>query len=84
MTRIPFFRMQLVIKEQTASVSMLQRKFRIGYARAARLIDTLEERGVVSSTDGSKPREVLVKNLEDIRDTIVGLELKGRGLSLSF
>lgn len=76
--------MQLVIKEQTASVSMLQRKFRIGYARAARLIDTLEERGVVSSTDGSKPREVLVKNLEDIRDTIVGLELKGRGLSLSF
>lgn len=69
---------ELVIKEQTASVSMLQRKFRIGYARAARLVDTLEERGVVSPPDGSKPREVLVKDLENIRDTIVGLEFTNK------
>ncbi|WP_286925101.1 MULTISPECIES: DNA translocase FtsK [Lysinibacillus] len=69
---------ELVIKEQTASVSMLQRKFRIGYARAARLVETLEERGVVSPPDGSKPREVLVKDLENIRDTIVGLEFTNK------
>jgi len=69
---------ELVIKEQTASVSMLQRKFRIGYARAARLVDTLEERGIVSPPDGSKPREVLVKDLENIRDTIVGLEFTNK------
>ncbi len=69
---------ELVIKEQTASVSMLQRKFRIGYARAARLVDTLEERGVVSPPDGSKPREVLVKDFENIRDTTVGLEFTNK------
>ena len=42
-----------------ASTSYLQRKLKIGYSRAARLIDLLEERGVVSSADGSKPREIL-------------------------
>lgn len=62
---------KLVIKEQTASVSLLQRKLRIGYARAARLVDKLEERGVVSPPNGSKPREVIAKDLEAVQDTIV-------------
>ncbi|MGR3285419.1 DNA translocase FtsK [Bacillus sonorensis] len=50
----------LVVGMQTASVSMLQRRFRIGYTRAARLIDAMEERGVVGPYEGSKPREVLM------------------------
>ncbi|WP_045515158.1 FtsK/SpoIIIE family DNA translocase [Neobacillus niacini] len=49
----------LVIEMQTASVSMLQRRFRIGYTRAARLIDEMEARGIVGSYEGSKPRAVL-------------------------
>ena len=51
---------QLVIDMQSASVSMLQRKFRVGYARAARIMDQMELRGVVSPPDGSKPRQVLI------------------------
>lgn len=50
----------LIIEMQTASVSMLQRRFRIGYARAARLIDEMEQRGVVGPYEGSKPRTVLI------------------------
>ena len=51
---------ELVADMQTASVSMLQRRFRIGYTRAARLIDEMEARGVVGPYEGSKPRNVLV------------------------
>ncbi|MCR2820659.1 FtsK/SpoIIIE family DNA translocase [Lederbergia panacisoli] len=51
---------QLISEMQTASVSMLQRRFRIGYTRAARLIDEMEARGVVGPYEGSKPRAVLV------------------------
>ncbi|WP_409305481.1 DNA translocase FtsK [Peribacillus sp. SCS-155] len=51
---------QLIVEMQTASVSMLQRRFRIGYTRAARLIDEMEARGVVGPYEGSKPRTVLV------------------------
>jgi S-DNA-T family DNA segregation ATPase FtsK/SpoIIIE len=50
-----------VIQAGKASTSLLQRKLRIGYGRAARLVDMLEERGVVGPADGSKPREVLIK-----------------------
>jgi S-DNA-T family DNA segregation ATPase FtsK/SpoIIIE len=49
----------LIIEMQTASVSMLQRRFRIGYTRAARLIDEMEARGIVGPYEGSKPRAVL-------------------------
>ncbi|GKU82534.1 DNA translocase FtsK [Niallia sp. NCCP-28] len=58
---------ELIIEMQTASVSMLQRRFRIGYTRAARLIDEMEARGVVGPYEGSKPRTVLVsKQSEEI------------------
>ncbi|GEB75953.1 DNA translocase FtsK [Sporolactobacillus inulinus] len=56
---------QLVVNMQTASVSMLQRRFRIGYTRAARLIDAMEERHVVGPYEGSKPRTVLVPKQSD-------------------
>lgn len=50
----------VVLELQTASVSLLQRKLRIGYARAARIIDQMEARGIVGPSDGSRPRQVLV------------------------
>jgi S-DNA-T family DNA segregation ATPase FtsK/SpoIIIE len=56
---------QMVIEMQTASVSMLQRRFRIGYTRAARLIDEMELRGVVGPYEGSKPRAVLIGKPKD-------------------
>ena len=45
---------------QTASVSLLQRRLRVGYTRAGRLIDMLERRGIISPYEGSKPRRVLI------------------------
>ena len=58
---------KLVVSEGVASISLLQRKLKIGYARAARLIDEMEARGVVGGYEGSKPRKVLVtdSDLED-------------------
>lgn len=57
---------QLVVDMQTASVSMLQRRFRIGYTRAARLIDVMEANGIVGPYEGSKPREVLIKDIQEM------------------
>lgn len=53
-----------VIEEQRASASLLQRQFRIGYNRAARLVDDLEANGVIGPSSGSKPRTVLIENQE--------------------
>ncbi len=52
---------EFVIETQKASASLLQRRFKLGYNRAARIIDLLEERGIIGPQNGSKPREVLVK-----------------------
>ncbi|AHA71025.1 cell division protein FtsK [Bacillus thuringiensis] len=52
---------ECVIVMQAASVSMLQRRFRIGYTSAAKIINRLEENGVIGPYEGSKPREVLIK-----------------------
>lgn len=57
----------LVVEMQTASVSLLQRRFRIGYNRAARLVDELEANGVVGPSEGSKPRKVLLTET-DVND----------------
>ena len=54
-----------VIQNQKASASLLQRRFKLGYNRAARIIDLLEERGIIGPSNGSKPREVLVQLNED-------------------
>ncbi|MGG2074998.1 DNA translocase FtsK [Lysinibacillus irui] len=56
---------QLVVSMQTASVSMLQRRFRIGYSRAARIVDQMEQRGIVGPPEGSKPRQVLVHQYDN-------------------
>ena len=59
---------ETVIQAGKASTSFLQRKLGVGYARAARLIDMLEERGVVGPGSGAKPRDVLEKGPESFRD----------------
>ena len=55
---------RLVMENDSASISMLQRRFRIGYSRAARLIDMMELRGIVGPYQGSKPREVLRRTID--------------------
>ncbi|GAC1390630.1 MAG: hypothetical protein NVSMB46_00760 [Candidatus Saccharimonadales bacterium] len=57
---------QCVIEGRKASTSLLQRRLRIGYGRAARLIETMEEQGIVSSADGNRPREVLISSMDDV------------------
>ncbi len=52
---------ELILKERKASASYLQRRMRIGYARAARILDLLEEQGIVGPADGAKPREILLQ-----------------------
>ena len=51
---------EAVIEQGQASTSFVQRRFKVGYARAGRIIDQMEERGIISGYQGSKPREVLM------------------------
>jgi DNA segregation ATPase FtsK/SpoIIIE, S-DNA-T family len=60
---------EVVLKAKKASASLLQRRLRVGYARAASLLDMLEERGIVGPPNGSKPREILL-NQDDLEDNL--------------
>jgi S-DNA-T family DNA segregation ATPase FtsK/SpoIIIE len=62
---------EFIIAQGLASTSSLQRRFKIGYNRAARLMDMLESNGFITSANGSKPREVLIteSDLESLQDT---------------
>jgi len=57
--------LEVIYTEKKASTSLLQRKLRLGYTRAARMIDILESRGIIGAGEGAKPREILVDLSED-------------------
>lgn len=58
---------RLVVEEGQASISLLQRRLKVGYARAARIVDEMEERGVIGGYEGSKPRKVLM-TIEELEE----------------
>ncbi len=64
--------LRVVVDSRKASTSLLQRRLRIGYARAARIIEQMEEQGVIGAADGSRPREVLINSLDDLGDDDLG------------
>ncbi|PJC48941.1 MAG: hypothetical protein CO035_00870, partial [Candidatus Omnitrophica bacterium CG_4_9_14_0_2_um_filter_42_8] len=55
---------QMVLETGQASVSMLQRRLRLGYTRAARIVDAMEEEGIIGPFRGSKPREILIQEYQ--------------------
>ena len=57
---------RVVMEAKKASTSLLQRRLRIGYGRASRLIDEMEDKGIVGPPNGSKPRDILISSLEDV------------------
>jgi S-DNA-T family DNA segregation ATPase FtsK/SpoIIIE len=65
----------IVVSSKMGSTSNIQRRLKVGYARAGRIMDQLEEKGVVGPANGSKPREVLVDELE--LETIKAFESSG-------
>lgn len=60
--------LKVIIEAKKASASYLQRRLKVGYARAARLLDILEEKGIIGPSDGAKPREVYLTNNENIKE----------------
>jgi S-DNA-T family DNA segregation ATPase FtsK/SpoIIIE len=68
----------IVLRTGSASVSMLQRRLRVGYTRAGRLIDMLERRGIVGPWEGSKPRPILISK-DELESVLEGLRLREGG-----
>lgn len=58
---------RVVVESKKASASLLQRRLRVGYGRASRLIDEMEEQGVIGPANGARPREVLISSLDDLQ-----------------
>ncbi len=75
---------EIVIMAGKASTSFLQRKLKIGYSRAARLMDLLEDAGIVGSSDGAKPREILVSKDDVYVDDISGYDVQDEEVQPSY
>ena len=58
---------QVILESKRASTSHLQTRLRIGYSRAARIIDELESRGIIGPSNGAKPREILISSLDELQ-----------------
>ncbi len=67
---------QIILETGKASTSLLQRKLKIGYSRAARILDILEEKGIVGPQEGTKPRKILIENIEEFKEKINGKEVE--------
>ena len=67
---------QIILETGKASTSLLQRKLKIGYSRAARILDILEEKGIVGPQEGTKPRKILIENIEEFKERINGKEVE--------
>ena len=63
---------RLIVREQVGSTSLIQRKMGLGYNRAGRIMDQLEEAGIVGPSEGSKPRQVRVTSFEALEDILAG------------
>ena len=57
---------RVVVESNKASTSLLQRRLRVGYSRAARIMEEMEEQGIIGPADGSRPREVLISSVDDV------------------
>ena len=64
---------RVIVRHQQGSVSLLQRRLKLGYSRAARIVDQLEEAGIVGPSEGSKAREVIVENEEQLETILRSL-----------
>lgn len=64
---------RVIVRHQQGSVSLLQRRLKLGYSRAARIVDQLEQAGIVGASEGSKAREVLVENEEQLETILRSL-----------
>ncbi|MBN2571133.1 MAG: DNA translocase FtsK [Ignavibacteriales bacterium] len=64
---------RVIVRHQQGSVSLLQRRLKLGYSRAARIVDQLEELGIVGPSEGSKAREVFVENEEELKNYLRGI-----------
>lgn len=71
---------RVVVESGKASASLLQRRLRVGYARAARLIEEMEEQGIIGPADGARPRDVLVSSLDEVFGGGGGIEDEGEDL----
>lgn len=65
---------KVVVDSHKASTSLLQRRLRVGYARAARLIESMEEQGIIGPADGSRPRDVLINSVDEVFGAEVAAE----------
>ena len=64
---------RLIVREQQGSTSLIQRKMNLGYNRAGRIMDQLEDAGIVGPSEGSKPRQVRITSLESLEELLSGL-----------